>query len=1125
MASDGIAADGIAADDFVDLVETFRVHAAREPGAPALAWFDDRARITEQHDRKSYLNRTEGLAGALRARGVEPGEPVLLIHPPGLAFFEAFFACLIAGAVPVPAYPPDPLARGPRLDFITRATAKIGIRVALSTSRYVNARRLGDLRHVLRRGDGWPALRWLATDRLAAGPTPPPHRPAPDDIAFMQFTSGSTSTPRGVAISHRNLMHQLRANAERSGMGPESRAVAWLPQYHDFGLVNAFLCSLWVGCPAWLCSPLDFLKKPSIWPEMMHRVRATHSGSPDFGYAYTIRKTTQAERRRWDLSALRCTASGGEAIRPATVRAFAEAFAESGFDRGALYGGYGLAEHTIGISGGPVALMHFDAAALAGGVLEAVAAEHPRAHELASSGWPFADVALCIVEPETGAVLPAGQIGEIWARSDSVALGYVGEPEASAATFDNRLAGEGERRWLRTGDLGALVEGHLFVTGRLKELIIVRGRNVHPADVEDAVRETAHPALRPGGVAAVGCEFDGEEQLAVLVELRDGRAVPEDLAEVVRAAVAEGGLHLARLVVVAKGALPKTTSGKLQRRLTAERLAAGGFDALLDRRWIAPPPDTTADDALVEALAKLSALPAAERRPAARAALLGWIAQHGAEVARAEADDAGLHALGLDSLAIAELVERVERGTGRSLARAELHTVTTLAALVDWILAPPASPVAAPVAALTTTDGPVPATSFQRHIHHDHGTAPAAALLVEVEGPLTATAVQAALEALVARHDLLRAGFELRDSALTLVPHSSATAALTVLAPGSGDAPITTIEAALRAPFDLARPPLLRAVFAPGEPGRAWVGVALHHLIYDGYSIHALLAEWLDALATAAAGEALAHTPSPSFLAVARQQPAPTEAARAWWRRALAEVRWPMPVPHDVPVAAPALVPAGRFVLEPATVAALTTLARRCDTTLDAVVAAAWAEALGQALDWPVITCAHPVSLRDGRTRAVCGPLVEDVLLALPADPEITPADRVRRAGAALAGAIRHADLPLDDQLAGLPGQPARCPLLYAFQDWDRMAPDAAVRALRRREPCTVGPLTLRPLPLAPPGGPRPFDAFALAEVEDGHLACSLRVEQTRIGAPLGAAIVARWQTALTALAAAEPTR
>lgn len=871
---------------FDDIVATFRGHVAADPAAPAIAWFDVRARVTEQHDRAGYLARCEGLAGALQARGVEAGEPVLLIHPPGLAFFEAFFACLIAGAIPVPAYPPDPLGRGPRLDFVGRATAKIGIRVALSTARYINARRLGDVRHVFRRGGGWPELRWLATDRLGGGAAPAPRRPAPDDVAFMQFTSGSTSAPRGVAISHRNLMHQLRVNAERGGIDPESRLVAWLPQYHDFGLVNAFLCSLASGCPVWLCSPLDFLANPAIWPEMLHRVRATHSGSPDFGYAYTVRKTTPAERRRWDLSALRCAASGGEVIRPATVRGFAEAFAESRLDRDALQGGYGLAEHTLAISGGTVALMHFDAAAIeARGALVRVDAEHPRAHEMACAGRPFRGVELRFVDPETGAALPEGRIGEIWVRSESVALGYVGEAEATAATFHNRLDGEGEARWLRTGDLGALVEGHLFVTGRQKELIIVRGRNVHPADVEDAAR-AAHAALRPGGIAAVGFEADGEEQLAVLVELRgDGRTVPSELVEAVRRAVAETGLHLARLVVLPKGALPKTTSGKLQRRQTAARLATGDFDVLLDRRWTAPPPEEAGEDALVSTLATLPALSAETRRALAREALAEALAAQGIDAPAS--GDIGLNALGLDSLGIAALVERVERGTGRALSRDEALTITTLDALLDWIVAP--SPIPRVAVAPAAAVGPTPATSFQRHIHADHGATPGATRLVEVEGPLTAADVRAALAALVARHDLLRTGFELRDGALTLVPHADAAAALVELDAGPREAQIAGIEAALAAPFALDRPPLLRAAFAPAAGGRALLGVTLHHLIYDGVSIHQLLAEWLDTLGELTAGAAPATEPAPSFLAAARAQPAPSDAARDWWRRALAE--------------------------------------------------------------------------------------------------------------------------------------------------------------------------------------------------------------------------------------------
>jgi acyl-CoA synthetase (AMP-forming)/AMP-acid ligase II len=376
--------------DFIDLVSRVRAHASEDPDAPALAWFDDRAEVVAQRTRGEYLTRCEALAGALLSRGCRPGEPALLIHPPGLAFFEAFLACLIAGIVPVPAYPPDPLGRGPRLAFIDHVCAEIGIRHALTTARYNNGRRLGNVRHLLRRSASWPRLEWLATDKLS-GRAPPPRRPAPEDLAFIQFTSGSTHRPRGVQITHRNVIHQITVN--RARLTPEHRVVVWLPQYHDFGLVNAFLCALGGGAPLWMCSPLDFLKNPAVWPEMMHRVGATHTASPDFGYAFATRKTTPEQRARWDLSTVQCAGSGGEAVRPETVEAFAEAFAPSGFPRAALQSGWGLAEHVVGATGGVIEIRTVDHAPLRRGeALRPVPPDHPRAQRIASSGHPFPSV-------------------------------------------------------------------------------------------------------------------------------------------------------------------------------------------------------------------------------------------------------------------------------------------------------------------------------------------------------------------------------------------------------------------------------------------------------------------------------------------------------------------------------------------------------------------------------------------------------------------------------------------------------------------------------------------------------------------------------------------------------------
>ncbi len=1135
----------------VDLVSRFRGHAARRPDAPAFAWFDRRCAVQTAYDNAGFLARCEGLAGALLAKGCRPGAPVLLLHPPGAAFFESFFACLLAGLVPVPAYPPDPLGRGPRLDFVTTVCVRMGIEVALTTARYDRARKLGNVRHVFGRAGGWPSVRWIATDRLAPGAAPPPRRPAAHDLAFVQFTSGSTRDPRGVRITHGNLMHNLRVNSAGGDMDPRCRMVSWLPQYHDLGLVNVFLCALYVGCPVWLCSPLDFIAEPSIWPEMMHRVRATHSGAPDFAYAYTLRRTTPAQRRRWDLSALACTVSGGEAVRPATVRAFAEAFAPSGLRRSALFGGYGQAEHVVGMVGGTVRIITVDGLALVReGALVPVAADHARAHELASSGRPFEGVELRIVDPETGAALPPGRIGEIWACSPSVSPGYVDAPAHTAAVFENRLDGD-DRHWLRTGDLGALDEGDLFVTGRLKDLIIVRGRNVMPSDVEHRIRAAGLVEVRPGGVAVFGVEQDGEEVLAAAVELRDDRLEPSAraaLAERIKVLIAADGLHLARLQLVRKGAVPKTTSGKLQRArcaaLLAEGRPIGGQPPLFEARWAPPEPDLDADDTFVTALAAARGQTGEARASAVRAASIAWLVsgveRAGAAVEHpllpdgAALDDATLAELGLDSLRTVAFFDAVERGLGVSGPRLTLYGLETFGALMAW-LADPSSDAAAraPLTARSPTE-PVPATAFQRLIFHDHGAAPGALMLLEVEGPATEAAVRRALAALLTRHDLLRAGFEELDGRLMIVPRPapSGAAGVPLAAVVDPDAPNGALLATLRRPLDVARERLIRVVFAPGEPSR--LGLALHHLAYDGVALNALLEEFIEALAACAAGERPTHAPTPSFLALAAEHAADEAGARAaedadgadpgarWWRETLADVPWPVPVPHDITPAARSLVNAGRFDIAAADVAALTALARGHDATLNALVGLAWARAMGAALGVDTVACGHPISLRDGRTRAVCGPLVNDVILPLPADAGPLP-DALRRVGRLLRDAGLHGAVPFETQRAYLPPGDG-CPALYAFHDLDRMALGAGAGALRAGRPHTAGPLTLRRLPVDPLGGPRPFDYFAVAELAEGRLSCTLRVEASRVGMAFGAGVVDRWCRCLRRLADAAPS-
>ncbi len=563
------------------------------PERPVYTEVDDRGRDGRSLTSAALLRSAAAVAGRLRGvERLEPGTAVILIYPPGADFVVAFLGCMLAGLVPVPVAPVDPMNARKELPRLERIVRDCDARAMLTNAVYKRARVFGRVRGLVgeRELPRWPDIPWVVTTER--GPVlrrSKPlhessfHRPSADDIAFLQYTSGSTSDPKGVSITHGNLSHQLALNASELGFGPDTVMAGWVPHFHDFGLISA-ICSALAGYGhLYMMSPLAFVRRPLAWVELMSRVRANATASPNFGYELVTRKSTPAERRQLDLSSLNVAMIAAEPIRAETLDAFAEAFSVAGFRREALVPAYGLAEHTVGVTMGGVERVVVDAAAL-----ETERRVVPRSdgRVLVGCGRVAEGVTVEIVNPESGVPVPAGGVGEIWVDSPSKAKGYFGRPDATALTFEAVVPGRSET-FLRTGDLGFLHEGELYVTGRLKDVIILRGRNVHPNDLEESVRGV-HPSVRPGGVAFFGTDrmssgaLAGEERVAAMVEVAESDATLSGpaVAEAVRAAVqAEHAIHVAWLVVVPKGTTPRTTSGKVQR----QRAKALFFDERLSR--------------------------------------------------------------------------------------------------------------------------------------------------------------------------------------------------------------------------------------------------------------------------------------------------------------------------------------------------------------------------------------------------------------------------------------------------------------------------------------------------------------------------------------------------------------
>lgn len=544
--------------------------------------------VTERPDRPvfSFLPRGEGdaitwtfeeLDGAARQVArvlkdtVPPGARVLLVHPPGLEFFAAFFGCLYAGAIAVPV---PVLRANSGIEPLERVARDCGAAVALTTAAVLDR-----LRPRLEASDILNALDWRTHGEGQALDASEIADPDPSTVAYLQYTSGSTRTPRGVMITHANLTHNLQAIGHGPGSSPDTIAVCWLPLYHDMGLVGCLEVA-YAGGHTILLPPLHALQRPARWLEAISRFRAVRSGGPDFFYDLCARTIRDEERTRLDLSCWEVAVSGAETVRADTIDRFVEVFGPVGFRRSTFRPAYGLAESTVYVTGtaasGP-RIETVSRASLARGVAVVVPADDPDGRPLVSCGRPGREQHVIIVDPVRREPLPPGHVGEIWTRGPSVAAGYWARPDETRETFDGRLAPENDGPYLRTGDLGFVLDDELFVTGRLKDVIIIRGAN-HAAEDIEATATAAHPDLAGERCAAVALDIDGEERLVVVHEMRRpprGESASAIVQRVREAVIGEHGIDPARILLVPRGAIPRTTSGKVRRQACRELVQNG----------------------------------------------------------------------------------------------------------------------------------------------------------------------------------------------------------------------------------------------------------------------------------------------------------------------------------------------------------------------------------------------------------------------------------------------------------------------------------------------------------------------------------------------------------------------
>ncbi|GLY85089.1 fatty acyl-AMP ligase [Actinoallomurus iriomotensis] len=575
-------------DGYGNIGEAFAERVAAHPGRTALVIV--RGSALEDHESLTFaeLARRAGVRAAGFAARLAPGERVIIALPTSAEFVEVYLACLFAGLVAVPVPAPDGAAGTGSTRAAERIAGVVGDcapRLAVTTG-----------------GDRERLVAWLRDRGLGhvpveevgeAAPGEPagmPHASARDTLAVLQYSSGSTGTPNGVMLGHGDILADMAAFHAGSGAGPGDAFGIWLPLHHDMGLFGQLTAGLLLGAPVALMPPADFVRRPVDWLRMIERHAATITAAPNFAYELCTRLIPDEHLDGLDLSRLRIVFNGSEPIHVPTVAAFTKRFARTGLRPEAMVAAYGLAEATVFVSGTPLGV---PPTVLVADPDRLESAEHPAlvattrgdGKEIIGVGTPPDVFEVRIVDPRTRRRLPDGAIGEIWLRGAAIGRGYWGRTELSASVFAARLAGDdggpASSGWLRTGDLGALVNGELFVTGRLREMMIVHGRNVFPQDVEQAARDG-----RPELAGLVGAAFGvsaPDERIVLVHEVAPATPageLPAVATAVSRRLTAAMGVPVRNVLLVRRGTVHRTTSGKIRRGEMRARFLAGEIDAL-----------------------------------------------------------------------------------------------------------------------------------------------------------------------------------------------------------------------------------------------------------------------------------------------------------------------------------------------------------------------------------------------------------------------------------------------------------------------------------------------------------------------------------------------------------------
>lgn len=1095
-----------------------------------------------EEDRLSYgeLDRRARVVAGYLQRRARPNDRAVLLYPPGKEYVTAFTGCLYAGVVATPLYPPRANQHAARVDNVI---ADCGGSWAL-TSRELQPR----VSRFLGLMDKTQRPQILATDALTEAEAADWREPdlKPDSLAFLQYTSGSTGKPKGVMVSHGNLMANEAAIGDAFATTTSDICLNWLPLYHDMGLIGTVLQAIYRGFVSILIPPVAFIRDPLLWLKAISRYRATLCGGPNFGYDLCVRRAQPAQLAGLDLSSWRVAFNGAEPVRAETLEGFAQVFSPHGFRKKVFLACYGMAEATLLISGAELerepTTLSVDADELAHNRATAPASAESRSLALVGCGRVEPRHRVRVVDPVAGRACSENEVGEIWFSGPSVALGYWGKDELTRSIFQARLA-DGEGPFLRTGDLGFLRDGELFITGRLKDLIIIRGRNYYPQDIE-AIVDSSHPALRAGACVAFGIAEEGQERLAIVAEVKRTAARDLDAGAAIAAIRAQAAVHfelqVQSVALVKQGGVLRTTSGKIRRRATREAFLTGALP-MIESHVLDADPAAAVRLARVELLG----VPREQRTRALTTELCRLIAAlAGIDVAEARPDRSAV-ALGLDSITAMELQRRLEADLGMTpdmTAFLDNRPIASMAAELAAGLEIEAPKPQNDRAVVEELDGTHPLSPNQAGLWYLHQLDPESAaynlsFAVDIHAPLDAERLHQAVDSLAARHTALRTRFKSGPDGPTqaIDPNSGPDFHRMDAVDWTENQVDAFLAATASRPFDLARGPLWRIYLMRSSSARHILLVSVHHIVADFWSLTVLMDElWTYYAAYCAGREPALAEPGPAFATVARQRAralsATQDALLDWWRTQLAGLPPHLELPVDRP--RPRIQTfngqSHAFHLDADQTRALSQLAREANTTLFTLLMAAFQTLLHRHSGQDDFAVGSPTSGRDqGSLENVVGYLVNPVALRARFHENMTFRELLEATRTTALAALRRQALPFQTLVEKLLARraPSHAPLfqtMFILQKPHRL-PEAAAFALS--EPgaaLQLGGLSLTSRSLAQRAAR--FDLTLTMAERDGGLGASLEYNTDLFEATTIARWAGHFQTLLKA-ASANPDR